>query len=419
MTRQSTCFLMTLLLVATLAACGSTRTAQSPTAPAATEAPTRTPRPTSTLQPASEPSPEPASPTPQPTDAPTAQPEAARPGTLYVLANTQASTGGSATQLVAVAPETGETRPLTGQNDKVIEYAFSADGAKVALTIASADYGTGGWNIFTMNTDGSDIIQHTNDSSYNNSPVWSPNNERLVFLSDREAERECEQICYYDLYMLEGEQVKRLTATPDSEGEPAWSPDGTRIAFTRGCDVPTQEECRMDVYVMNADGSSEVRLTDGRGVYKHPQWSADGNQISFEMTREGRFTRYTISSDGGQPTTQFERATVGDTTRDYSFTPSPDGSLIAFVRQSGECQVEECVRDIMIVGSDGSNERQLSQNLGWSENPTWSPDGTHIAFTANRGERNGLYIADVRGSEPKQIMASDEYTCCLRWFPHR
>jgi hypothetical protein len=80
---------------------------------------------------------------------------------------------------------------------------------------------------------------------------------------------------------------------------------------------------------------------------------------------------------------------------DHFFTPkwSPDGTKIAFSSDRGEppskrcgTATRSCDFDIYVVDADGTNLRQLTHGSGAEQGPTWSPDGRQIAYTAELGE---------------------------------
>jgi Tol biopolymer transport system component len=82
------------------------------------------------------------------------------------------------------------------------------------------------------------------------------------------------------------------------------------------------------------------------------------------------------------------------------YAVSPDGSLLAYVRDG-----DEGTNQIFIAGIDGTEVRQMTHDPMGAFEPAWSPDGTRIAYTASAtgsGSRN-LFIVDVASGESRQI----------------
>lgn len=78
---------------------------------------------------------------------------------------------------------------------------------------------------------------------------------------------------------------------------------------------------------------------------------------------------------------------------DSSPTWSPDGTQVAFVRQS----------DIVVMGADGSSPTNITNNAYGDYYPAWSPDGLHIAFLSDRDGQPEVYVADPDGSEVARV----------------
>ena len=106
------------------------------------------------------------------------------------------------------------------------------------------------------------------------SPRWSPDGDRLVFLTDRDRHGRC---LFHDcagfapeVYVMDsdGGGLRRLTRDRASEAAPAWTPDGTKIVFSRIAD----EEGDHDLYLVNADGTCERQLTDSRTWELEAAW---------------------------------------------------------------------------------------------------------------------------------------------------
>ena len=87
-----------------------------------------------------------------------------------------------------------------------------------------------GADIFTMNIDGSGVVQLTDNDYTNLYPVWSPDGCRIAFTSDASGIRE--------IYVMnaDGSNVQQITnITQHSDrmyGAPSWSPDGSKIVFS-------------------------------------------------------------------------------------------------------------------------------------------------------------------------------------------
>ena len=112
------------------------------------------------------------------------------------------------------------------------------------------------YDIFSMNPDGSDQTNLTNNPADDSAPAWSPDGTRVAFTSDRGGDLEI------FLMNADGSNQTNLTNNSADDAFSTWSPDGTRIAFAT--DRPNGE-----IFVMNADGSEQTNLTNDPSCRQH------------------------------------------------------------------------------------------------------------------------------------------------------
>ena len=235
---------------------------------------------------------------------------------------------------------------------------WSPDGSKI-LYESDRD---GNHEIYVMNADGSDQTRLTFSSALDLSGSWSPDGTKILFSSGREGSM--------DIYVMnaDGSNQTRLTNNPDSEGGAAYSPDGTKIAFSRDKHNFRSDQIGGETYVMDADGSNETPLvTDKRDTHccNSPVWSPDGSKIAFSSSRG---------------------MTEVETVRGLRRRSNPP--------------------DIYVIDADGSNEIRLTSSPGFDMRPSWSPDGSKIAFMSFNSitdSDNDIYVMDADGSNLTRI----------------
>jgi hypothetical protein len=174
----------------------------------------------------------------------------------------------------------------------------------------------------------------------------------------------------YGLYVakIDGTEVVELKRGV----EPArldWKADGYSLLYVRRAGPETSSIWSIDVMTRDS-----VLLVSGDGLLLTPQWSPSGNEIVFTSADETfPFTpsRVTVVSAAGTG----RRGVTGYTGPEYESMPtwSPDGSKIAYRRGS----------ELRIVNADGSNDR-LVTDLGVDSytDITWSPDGVWLVWSA-------------------------------------
>jgi Tol biopolymer transport system component len=93
-------------------------------------------------------------------------------------------------------------------------------------------------------------------------------------------------------------------------------------------------------------------------------------------------------------------------------SPAADAALIAFVSDRGGDG------EIYVMNADGSNPRRLTHWRQWDGYPTWSPDGTRIAYYSYLGNKDWVIkVIDVDGGEPRQLTDNGICDGAPHWSP--
>ena len=280
-----------------------------------------------------------------------------------------------------------ETSATDVQVDPSIQQASKAPSGRIAFhSERSSNY-----EIYTMNADGSGVVQLTDNDSSDCCPVWSPDGSRIAFRSDRDNSNHVS-----DIYVMnaDGTGVEQITDGSDNY-HLAWSPDGTRITFT----------AYSEIYVMNADGTDIVRLTSNNTV--------SGRSIFFLDNDDDGLGEAYVRNDDGSVESFAEWESMDWQSIDWLPSWSPDSQRIVF--QS----LRDGDMEIYLMNADGSGVLQLTHNtFDFDSEPSWSPYGNHIAFVSDRdGDNDEIYVMNVDGGSIERL-TDNEYPDSLPKWSH-
>ncbi|MBI5748635.1 MAG: PD40 domain-containing protein, partial [Nitrospinae bacterium] len=276
--------------------------------------------------------------------------------------------------------------------------SFSPDG--ISLTFSSNR--SGNWNIWSMEFNGENLRQLTDEKADALAPVFSPDGKEIAYLKMQDARGKMQD---YDLWIMksDGSGARQVTKDIPVISYPAWNPNGKEIAFVaQGKDgteiwtyarsgnghysrVRSLNASIMGMGEFSGESSSKLPLSINYPFIKFLYrigYNPAGDKITFESNRSGNVEIWTMRSDG----TNLARITNGDSPH-WNPIWSPDGKMIAYTTDKlGEKAGHHNWRNYNIWVADPETHEEMlitgEEQIDW--NPVWSPDGKKIVYVTNR-----------------------------------
>ena len=285
-------------------------------------------------------------------------------------------------------PESGEAaasrekrlrnvRQLTFGGENAEAY-FSGDGRK--LIFQSTREGVDCDQIFTMNTDGSDVRMVSTGKGRTTCAYFAPDGGQIIYASTHLGGDECPEppprggtyvwpiYSTFDIFAArpDGTYLRRLTDAEGYDAEATFSPDGSKIVFT------SVRDGDLEVYTMNPDGTEQRRLTHELGYDGGAFFSPDGSKICFRASR-----------------------------------PQDDAARRKYRDLLARGLVEPSRLEIFVMNADGSDVRQVTQSGAASFCPFFHPSGKKIIYASNKSDPKGrnfdLFLVDIASGDEEQV----------------
>jgi len=253
--------------------------------------------------------------------------------------------------------------------------------------------------IYSMNTDGSNLVRLTFNTIPDGRATWSSNGQHIAFASGLTNDR--------DIFVMNanGNGLRNITNTPGKDEQwPEWSREGNNIIFS------SNRDGNHEIYLYNSDNESTTRLTNRLQDDQWPTYSPDGSKIAFQSNMGATKTDIFVMDANGSNMLQL----TNNSAFDQMPTWSPDGAKIAFMStRAGN-------PDIYIMNADGSGQVSLisSTVTGIDARPSWSRESDLIVFASTRdfptavNNNFEIYIVNGNGSSPLRLtnnLVYDDY----------
>src|SRR5262245_19783224 len=168
---------------------------------------------------------------------------------------------------------------------------------------------------------------------------------------------------------FDGKTERQMTRGPESASSPRWSPDGKYLPFTSSRPCPAK---RNQVWLLDRDGGEAFQLTELKGRLQSYEWSPDAKRLALVV---------------GDPDPEAEAADAAKESGGKPKAPKPILIDRYKFKQDGQGYLLSGRRSYIYLFEIETKKLERLTAGKWDESaPSWSPDGTRIAFTSNHGE---------------------------------
>ena len=228
-------------------------------------------------------------------------------------------------------------------------------------------------------------------------PQVSPDGQWVAYVVSTVDMKEDKSSSHVWLIKIDGTNDRQITFGAEGEGSPRWSPDGNYISFTSSRPGKARGS---QVWVLDRRGGEATQFTDVKGRLQGYEWSPDSKRLALLIGDPDPESEPTPSpAPGASSTPRVPKPIVIDR---YRFKQDVQGYLL-----SG--------RHTYIYLFDVATKKldRLTTSKWDESSPSWSPDGSRIAFTSNhiddpdRDPSGQVYVADAKpGATEKQLTPS-------------
>jgi dipeptidyl aminopeptidase/acylaminoacyl peptidase len=319
----------------------------------------------------------------------------------------------------------GEPRPLAPLDlwkvKRVGPPSVAPDGRWCVVEVTTWDLDTdeSSSDLWLLSTDGATQKQLTSAKGKNSGPRWSPDGARIAFTSKRAGDL-VPQIYVISPAGGEARRVSKLVAAPSGL---KWSQDSRTIYCIASTWPDTTNDSAHEAREKaQKQAKSKAVVIDEAMFRVWDHWISDGKRpMIFAIdVATGQHRNLLAKSKRYLPPTEPPPSAA-----DYDV--SPDGKELCFTSDSSPDYGTDFNSDLYVLrlDSDAGPKNITSDNPANDTSPVYSPDGSRIAFLRQTrkkvpADRSRLMLLDRGGTTPKELAASFDRSCQNpRWVDSR
>src|SRR6266571_5046356 len=212
-----------------------------------------------------------------------------------------------------------------------------------------------------------------------NDPQISPDGQWVAYVVSTVDLKEDKSNAHIWMVSYDGTIDRQITSSNESEGSPRWSPDGKYLSFTSSRPGAAKGN---QVWLLDRRGGDAIQLTELKGRLQGYEWSADSKRLALvvgDPDPEAEANTPAGGEGGGggpaganAPKPKAPKPIVIDR---YHFKQDGQGYLL-----SGRHSY------IYLFDIETKKLDRLTASKWDESGPSWSPDGSRIAFMSNHAE---------------------------------
>ena len=340
----------------------------------------------------------------------------------------------------------GVAKPITDNLGDCRQPSWSPDGNDIVFQ----SYRDGGWHIWKINKDGSNLTQLTFGIYDDREPQWSADGKRILFSSDRNMN--------YDVWelTLETGNLKALTTHVKNDFYPAYAPDGKSFTFI------SERNEKPSIFTQSLETEDAMVAAESPATPAAPVWSPDGKSIMFSSSDRGdaklvqvnisdkKITNFTLPTEDAFPfratwlsnneviytadgqikkknilknitsTINFEASVYLHrppyTRKQYNFNETKPqqvkGIMAPAVSPNGKQIVFSALSNLWLINTGTAAPQQITTGSFVNMQPAWSPDGKQLVFVSDReGGSMDLWLKNLSDNSEKiltQLSGNEE-----------
>jgi len=230
---------------------------------------------------------------------------------------------------------------------------------------------------------------------------WSPDSNFLAFVA-KDPMSKVAAVWLYDRV----QQTRTQLTFPHNNGyfdtNPKFSPDNKKVAFTRG-----NKSVRNIMWIKTNDPNEIFKLTDTTNFISSFSWLKDNKNLVFDSDKRGVRNLWLIDSRTKKETL------LGAKDAQYP-SLSQDNSILTYldVRYTA---------NIWSVNLPDHKDQllPLTRSIKYNNMPSFSPDGSQVAFTSNRQGKAAIWLYSLATNKQRKLFSLDGENLILpSWSPN-